>query len=268
MAGDHHADDRDKYQRRLTALEHKLVEHEPVWLRDGTDESRWQVIIALAIIMVFQFLMDGTYFPVALRPLIALEGLLLAVLLAINVDGLRGYPKPFGRKEQCFLAGLLFLITASGAATALLLDWKIIQRQQLPNEIGGVVSDNSSILLLSGALIIVTNIVVFGILYWLIDLGGPQKRAGKHGAKIVDPRHPDFLFPQQNMEHPNDWEPRFMDYLYISYTNVVAFSPTDAMPLTKFAKAMMAVQSALAVSTLALVIARAVNVLNVLPNQS
>ena len=70
------------------------------------------------------------------------------------------------------------------------------------------------------------------------------------------------------MEHPNDWEPRFMDYRYISYTNVVAFSPTDAMPLTRFAKAMMAVQSVLAVSTLALVIARAVNVLNILPNQS
>jgi hypothetical protein len=185
MAGDHHADDRDKYQRHLTALEHKLVEHEPVWLRDGTDESRWQVIIALAIIMALQFLMDGTYFPVALRPLLVLEGLLLALLLAINIDGLRRRPKPFGKNEKFFLAGLLFLIAASGVATALLLDWKIIQRQKLPDEIGGVVSDNSSILLLSGALIIVTNIVVFGILYWLIDLGGPQKRAGKRGAKLV-----------------------------------------------------------------------------------
>ena len=60
---------------------------------------------------------------------------------------------------------------------------------------------------------------------------------------------------------PEDWEPRFLDYLYVSLTNVVAFSPTDTMPLTRRAKAMMAVQSLVAVSTLALVIARAINVL-------
>ena len=115
-------------------------------------------------------------------------------------------------------------------------------------------------------MIIVTNIVVFGILYWLIDLGGPNKRARNHDEKIDDLRHPDFLFPQQNIEHLKDWEPRFVDYLYVSYTNVVAFSPTDTMPLTKMAKALMAVQSALAVSTLAFVIARAVNVLEVQNN--
>ena len=60
---------------------------------------------------------------------------------------------------------------------------------------------------------------------------------------------------------PEDWEPRFLDYLYVSLTNVVAFSPTDTMPLTRRAKAMMAVQSLVAVSTLALVVARAINVL-------
>ena len=265
MAGDHYTDDGDRFERRLTELECNLVGREPVWLRSGADESRWQVIIAAGAIMVFQFLMDGSYFPVSLRPLIALEGLLLATLIVINVKGLIGGTTSFGTHERCFLAVLLGLIAASSVITALLLDWRIIQRQDLPDEIGGVVSNNSSILLLSGALIIVTNIVVFGILYWLIDLGGPNKRARKHDEKIDAPRHPDFLFPQQNMEHRNDWEPRFVDYLYVSYTNVVAFSPTDTMPLTKTAKAMMAVQSALAVSTLALVIARAVNVLDV-PN--
>jgi len=58
-----------------------------------------------------------------------------------------------------------------------------------------------------------------------------------------------------------DWRPTFLDYLYISVTNVVAFSPTDTMPLTRWAKAMMTVQAMVALSTAALVIARAVNVL-------
>jgi len=264
MAGDHHTDD-DGLERRLTQLERRLLAYEPGWLRDGTDESRWQVIFALGIVMVFQLLMDGSYIPVALWPLIILEGLLLTALLVINLDGVRKGPKPFGKYEKCSLATLLGLIAASSVVTALLLDWRIIQNQKLPNELGGTVSNNSSILLLSGALIIVTNIVVFGILYWLFDLGGPRKRAGRRDEKLDN--HPDFLFPQQNIEHLKDWEPRFMDYLYASYTNVVAFSPTDTMPLTKIAKAMMAVQSALAVSTLALVIARAVNVLDVCPTQ-
>jgi uncharacterized membrane protein len=62
---------------------------------------------------------------------------------------------------------------------------------------------------------------------------------------------------------PPDWEPRFLDYLYVSFTNVVAFSPTDTMPLTRGVKALMAVQSLVALSTIGLVIARAVNVLGV-----
>ena len=60
---------------------------------------------------------------------------------------------------------------------------------------------------------------------------------------------------------PADWEPRFLDYLYVSVTNVMAFSPTDTMPLTHRAKAMMTLQALVAVSTIALVFARAVNVL-------
>ena len=103
---------------------------------------------------------------------------------------------------------------------------------------------------------------MFGIWYWELDLGGPFARAG------VDERHPrriypDFLLPQTDRPAlaPEDWEPRFLDYLYVSLTNVIAFSPTDTMPLTRRAKAMMAVQSLVAVSTLALVIARAINVL-------
>ncbi|MGI8717808.1 MAG: hypothetical protein ACR2JN_08260, partial [Lapillicoccus sp.] len=109
----------------------------------------------------------------------------------------------------------------------------------------------------SGAAIYATNVIAFGIWYWELDRGGPFARAGG-----TDP-HPDFLFPQMSEPHlaPPDWEPQFLDYLYVSLTNVVAFSPTDTMPLSRWAKTLMAVQSVVALSTTALVVARAVNIL-------
>lgn len=75
--------------------------------------------------------------------------------------------------------------------------------------------------------------------------------------------HPDFLFPQMATPRiaTRDWEPTFLDYLYVSYTNATAFSPTDTMPLSRWAKALMSVQSLVALTTVALVIARAVNIL-------
>jgi len=112
-------------------------------------------------------------------------------------------------------------------------------------------------LLATGAAIYLTNIVVFGIWYWELDRGGPFARGAAQ-----DP-YPDFLFPQ--MENPAlalpEWSPRFIDYLYVSFTNAVAFSPTDTMPLSRWAKTLMALQSDVAVSTIALALARAVNIL-------
>jgi len=118
------------------------------------------------------------------------------------------------------------------------------------------------VLLGGGAAVFVTNIIVFGICYWTIDLGGPLGRAGTD-ARHPASRYPDFVFPQSEKPDlaPSGWQPRFPDYLYLSFTNVVAFSPTDTMPLTPRAKGLMAVQSVVALSTLVLVIARAVNVL-------
>jgi hypothetical protein len=148
---------------------------------------------------------------------------------------------------------LLAAITIDNTASAVVLDYNILT---------GQVSNDAALLLGSGAAVFITNIIVFGIWYWEIDLGGPFARAG---VKERDPkrRYPDFLFPQMDVSKlaPPDWEPRFLDYLYVSVTNVMAFSPTDTMPLTHRAKAMMTLQALVAVSTLALVFARAVNVL-------
>jgi uncharacterized membrane protein len=102
-----------------------------------------------------------------------------------------------------------------------------------------------------------TNVIVFGLWYWELDRGGPADR------QLPRHRGPDFLFPQ--MSTPGaapGWAPRFLDYLYTSFTNATAFSPTDTMPLTAAAKALMTLQSLASLVTVAVVVSRAVNILN------
>jgi hypothetical protein len=101
------------------------------------------------------------------------------------------------------------------------------------------------------------NVLVFGLWFWELDNGGPRARltAGTEGR--------DFLFPQQT-EPPGTygaWRPLFLDYLYVSFTNATAFSPTDAMPLSRWAKMLMLVESAASLLLAIMVVARAVNVL-------
>jgi len=101
-----------------------------------------------------------------------------------------------------------------------------------------------------------TNVIAFGLWYWELDRGGPVARL------VADHRQPDFLFPQ--MSTPGaapGWTPRFIDYLYTSFTNATAFSPTDTMPLTSWAKILMMLQSLASLLTVAIVISRAVNIL-------
>jgi uncharacterized membrane protein len=113
-------------------------------------------------------------------------------------------------------------------------------------------------LLLKGATIWGTNVITFGLLFWEFDRGGPIRR------RAPDPPPRDFQFPQD--ENPTlaepDWHPQLADYVYISFTYAIAFSPTDAMPLTRRVKMMMLVESAVSATTVLLVAARAVNILH------
>jgi hypothetical protein len=113
-------------------------------------------------------------------------------------------------------------------------------------------------LLASGGAVWFTNAIAFGLAFWELDCGGPVAR-----ALATTARKPDFQFPQD--ENPQlarvGWAPRLWDYFYVSLTNATAFSPTDSMPLTRPAKALMAAESMLSVVTVLLVAARAVNIL-------
>jgi hypothetical protein len=111
-------------------------------------------------------------------------------------------------------------------------------------------------LLLKGLTIWGTNVIVFGLWFWGFDRGGPIRR------RAPDAPAPDFQFPQ--LENPQlaepGWHPRLLDYVYVSFTNSIAFSPTDAMPLTPWAKALMLTESAVSAITVLLVAARSVNI--------
>jgi hypothetical protein len=226
--------------RAATGSEH----HIPSWLRLGDPESVLPVLVAVLSAMALQVAIPRSYTLVPRWPLLVLEGLLLVVLLAIN-------PLVMARRTRVgryVTWVLLAAITVDNTLSAVLLDVSILS---------GDVSNNAAVLLGSGAAIFVTNIIVFGIWYWELDRGGPFAR---HAGETP---YPDFMFPQMttpNVAKPN-WRPTFVDYLYVSVTNVMAFSPTDTMPLARWAKMMMTIQAMVALSTAGLVIARAVNVL-------
>jgi uncharacterized membrane protein len=114
-------------------------------------------------------------------------------------------------------------------------------------------------LLFGGGAVWLTDAIAFGLAFWELDCGGPVAR-----ALSTAPRKPDFQFPQdENPELAREgWAPRLWDYSYMSLTNSIAFSPTDTMPLTRPAKALMGAESTLSAITVLLVAARAVNILS------
>jgi hypothetical protein len=234
----------EEFVRRAERLASGAEKHVPSWLRPGDPESRLPVLTALIAAVALQLAIPAEFFVVPRWPLIALELLLIVVLVSLNPLRL-SRPTVFGRWASYVL---LAAITVDNTLSAFVLDFRILS---------GEVSNDAEKLLASGGAIYLTTVIVFGIWYWELDRGGPFAR--RDGSRP----YPDFMFPQ--MDDPKlarpDWRPEFVDYLYVSFTNVVAFSPTDTMPLARWAKAMMTLQAIVSFTTLALVIARAVNVL-------
>jgi uncharacterized membrane protein len=217
----------------------------PAWLRPTRGERRWPITASVIAAIVLQVLLPPHLtepLPRWLMP--SLEGaLLIGLTIADPVRVERG-----GTAMRAAGIVLTLLVTIANAASAVLLI-----RAILDGKAGGAAGP----LFASGASIWVTNVIAFGLWYWEFDRGGSVRRAA--GAV----RHPDLMFPQMTSPQlaPPDWEPRFVDYLYLSFTNATAFSPTDVMPLARWAKLAMLVQSAVSLAVGALVIARAVNIL-------
>jgi hypothetical protein len=175
----------------------------------------------------------------------ALEGLLLVGLVVTTPRG--GAARPPSRRR--YALGLIGIVSAANLLSLVLLVHYMLHTA---TAIGG------RELILAGVEIWVTNILLFAVWYWELDRGGPQARKG------TKPPPPDFLFPQMTEDRLGrwDWRATFVDYLYVSFTNVSAFSPTDTMPLSHLAKMLFMVQSVMSIVTIGLVVARAVNILS------
>lgn len=141
---------------------------------------------------------------------------------------------------------VIALVTAANAAAILLLVHFLVNGAQT----------QANVLLRAGIHMWLMNVLVFGLWYWQLDRGGPLAR------RLPATRAPDFAFPQQAQDPATPWRPRFLDYLYVAYTNASAFSPTDTMPLSVQAKMLMTIQSAASLLLGIMVVARAVNILH------
>jgi len=159
--------------------------------------------------------------------------------------------RPRRRLEQAGLRhhaslGLLGVVSAANALLLLGVLGSLIEGRE----------KSGAQLLLKAACVWSTNVIAFGLWYWSVDRGGPARRLRP------TPPKPDFQFPQMESPQlaPHGWRPELLDYLYVSFTNSIAFSPTDAMPLTRKAKLLMLAESVTSAVTVLLVAARAVNI--------
>lgn len=207
-------------------------------------EQRWPMALAIVVVVTLTALLPSSVRPES-RWLLSAIGLLLIALVIAD-------PGRINRSTRLvrLLSRLLLLALAvSAIVSTTLLIHELVAGQDL--------AKSATRLLLVGNAVWISNNIVFGLLYWEVDGGGSVARAS------APPAHPDFAFPQHMSPSlaPDGWRPIFIDYLYLGFTNALAFSPTDAMPLVPWAKIAMTVQSLVSIMILTLVIARAVNVL-------
>jgi uncharacterized membrane protein len=215
--------------------------------RQGRPEPRWPVTASVIVAIVLQRVLPAQ---LALRPvfhylLLGFEIALLIGLAVANPIRIERHSRPIRTASVT----LIMLITAANAASALLLI-KAIVTAHLHSAAIDVLG--------AGAAIWGTNVIAFALWYWEFDRGGPVHRLEGRSP------YPDLLFPQMTEPEltPPGWGPRFVDYLYLSFTNATAFSPTDVLPMARWAKLTMLMQSAVSLALGALVIARAINILH------
>jgi uncharacterized membrane protein len=215
------------------------------WGVPSGQEPRWPAVVAIVAAIGLQVVLPVRVIqglgPRWLIPV--LEGVLLLALLIAN-------PHRLDRESRALRLLSLVLIAVITAANMVALG-ELIRALLEHTTTGG------RALVFASVPIWLTNVIVFGLWYWELDRGGVTAR--------LQPVHrrPDFLFPQMSVPgSAPGWTPQFLDYLYTSFTNATAFSPTDTMPLTPWAKLLMMVQSLASLLTVALVISRAVNILN------
>jgi len=218
-------------------------------------ERRWPVVVAIVIALLLYALLPSTFTPAIRYGVVIVSVGILIALIFLN-------PARFVRETRWsrVLSGVQVLVLVAGNQVALV---------ELVVQLVTATHQSGPGLLLAALQVWATNVIVFGVLYWEIDRGGPIARRRDQRSELPKA---DFRFPQDE-DHDtidevragssaqSDWMPGYIDYLYFSATDSMAFSPTDVMPLTARAKALMLTEAFAGFVILALVIARAVSLL-------
>jgi hypothetical protein len=208
-------------------------------------EPRWPVVLVLLMVVGLLTVLPNRYhyFPIWVLYLFVMVIITLMVMARWTRGGRRWL-----QVERAVI--LLFCLVMGGANLSSLVD--LIRLM-----VTGSKAMEGLYLLTSSIGLWVTNVLLFSLLYWQIDLGGPEARLHHRS------RQPDWLFPQASLPEDmiSDWHPTFVDYLFLSFTTATAFSPTDTLPLTPRAKLLIMAESILSLVNIAAVAARAINVL-------
>jgi hypothetical protein len=226
------------------------VEKGATYLYDTvTGETRVPLTLAVIAAIALQFLLPKSIVVLHERWLLpALQGAVLVALIAGNPWRLTRESRVIRILSLVLLGAIAFNdVVGIGRLVDLLLNGN-------PDLVAKLHGQD---LIRAAVVLWTTNVIVFALAFFELDQGGPFQRL--HGEGRAD-----FQFPQQTDDlrpHWADWRPTFLDYLYLSFTNSTAFSPTDAMPLSHWAKTLMLIESGSALVTIGVVAARAVNIL-------
>jgi hypothetical protein len=209
----------------------------------GSKEPRWPASLAVTAALVLYMTLPGT---LTIGPGWVIPALEAALLIPLTVRA------PYRHREEVRLIRLASLLLIALVNLAVVASLVLLVNLVLS---GQAVTGRQ--LIFSGIQIWLTLILVFALWFWEVDRGGPGIRGQ------ADQDEPDFLFPQMATHELGqaDWIPGFVDYLYLSFTNATAFSPTDTMPLTVRAKVLMLIEALASITTVVMVAGRAVNIL-------
>lgn len=208
-------------------------------------ESRWPVALTVLTVLFLLTILPGR---IRVVPLWVSYVVGIGIIVPMAAITLTGAKARWLRVER---ASTLLLFVVAEGATLINLANLIALMVRRTGDIGG------NQLLTSSVGLWVINVLVFSLLYWQIDRGGPEARANN-----ASPR-PDWLFPQEGAREdvPPDWRPKFVDYLFLGYSTATAFSATDLLPLTSRAKMLMMLESAISLVTILVVASRAIGIL-------
>jgi hypothetical protein len=217
----------------------------------GTRLKGWQAIVALVGVLMLDLfflssltLMDRVNDRVTLVEVIVYSTLVFLILLLAVISWLTGHY----RLTAIVIIASTIIVTLdlilSVVALVLTLHWR-------QTGLGGFE------LLWDSAVVWVSNLVIFGIWYWLVDGGGPLKRESGEVKKM------DFAFPQQADDYKGwkNWEPRFFDYLFLAFNTNTDFSVGETIPVSRRAKALMMTQAAVSLIIIVTIAARAIGII-------